>query len=64
MMKKNILASNVMFLSCAHKNKYIEQYKKELDLIFTKIGDCVNNNLDINTLLESPVCHSGFKRLN
>ena len=53
-----------MFLSCAHENKYIEQYKKELDIIFTKIGDCVNNNLDINMFLESPVCHSGFKRLN
>ena len=64
MLKKNILASNIMFLSCAHENKYIEQYKKELDIIFTKIGDCVNNNLDINMFLESPVCHSGFKRLN
>ena len=63
MLKKNILASNSVYLSTAHEKKIIDSYLYELDKIFKIIGECEQGR-NIYSLLESPVCISGFKRLN
>ena len=37
MLKKNMLASNVIYLSLAHKKNLLEKYFKELNKVFTKM---------------------------
>ena len=64
MLKKNILASTNFYASIAHEEKHIEKYFSELDKVYAIIKKCVNQELNINDLLEGPICHSGFKRLN
>jgi glutamate-1-semialdehyde 2,1-aminomutase len=64
MLKKNILASTNFYASIAHKDVYLEKYFLELDKVYGMIRKCENQELNINELLEGPICHSGFKRLN
>jgi glutamate-1-semialdehyde 2,1-aminomutase len=64
MLKKNILASTNFYASIAHEDNYIQKYFSELDKVYAMIRKCENKELNINDLLEGPICHSGFKRLN
>jgi glutamate-1-semialdehyde aminotransferase len=64
MLKKNILASTNFYASIAHKDIYLEKYFSELDKVYRIIRKCEYQELNINELLEGPICHSGFKRLN
>tara|TARA_B100000683_G_scaffold273302_1_gene318603 strand:- start:1366 stop:2676 length:1311 start_codon:yes stop_codon:yes gene_type:complete len=64
MLKKNILASNSIYVSIAHDQVYIKKYFEMLEPILFTIKDCVNEKESIDNLLDGPVCHSGFKRLN
>lgn len=64
MLKKNILASTNFYASIAHEDKYIEKYFSELDKVYSLIKKCENQDLQIEKILEGPICHSGFKRLN
>ena len=64
MLKKNILASTNFYASIAHEDNYIQKYFSELDKVYAIIKKCENKELNINDLLEGPICHSGFKRLN
>ena len=63
MLKKNILASNVIYLCVDHSKDLVDEYLFELEKIFTIIKECEDGR-NINSLLEGPVCKSGFKRLN
>ena len=64
MLKKNILASTNFYASIAHEDIYIEKYFTELDKVYSLIKKCENRELQIDKILEGPICHSGFKRLN
>lgn len=64
MLKKNYLASNLLFTCTEHSESLIDQYIEELDPILDIISQCENGEKNINNLLDGPVCHSGFKRLN
>jgi glutamate-1-semialdehyde 2,1-aminomutase len=64
MLKKNILASTNFYASIAHEQIYIEKYFTELDRVYGIIKKCENQDLSIDKILNGPVCHSGFKRLN
>jgi glutamate-1-semialdehyde aminotransferase len=64
MLKKNILASTNFYASIAHEDNYIQKYFSELDKVYAIIKKCENQELNINDLLEGPISHSGFKRLN
>ena len=64
MLKNNILASNVIYVCTEHGQQEIDNYFQVLELIFKVISICENDDLSIDDLLEGPVCHSGFKRLN
>lgn len=64
MLKNNILASTNFYASIAHEDNYIEKYFTELDKVYGIIKKCENQELQIDKILEGPVCHSGFKRLN
>lgn len=64
MLKKNVLASNSVYVSVAHKVADVDQYFEKIEPIFELIKSCENGDEDIDSFLESPVCHGGFKRLN
>ncbi len=63
MLKKGYLAANSVYACTEHKQELVDGYFSELDPIFAIIKEC-EEGLDVNTLLEGPLCHSGFKRLN
>jgi len=63
MLKKGYLAANSVYACTEHSQECIDGYFEELDPIFATIKKC-EDGLDVNSILESPVCHSGFKRLN
>ncbi len=64
MLKKRFLASTVLYSSTAHTKNIIDSYLDELNTVFQTIEKCEKGSLTIQDLLESPVCHGGFKRLN
>ena len=57
------LASNVVYASTAHTDEILDQYFEAIDPVFAVIRECEDGR-DIMNLLKSPVCQSGFKRLN
>jgi glutamate-1-semialdehyde aminotransferase/spore coat polysaccharide biosynthesis protein SpsF (cytidylyltransferase family) len=63
MLKKGYLAANSVYACIEHKQEIVDGYFVELEPIFATIKEC-EDGLDINSLLEGPLCHSGFKRLN
>jgi glutamate-1-semialdehyde 2,1-aminomutase len=63
MLKKGILATNAVYTCIEHTPAVIDRYFTELAPIFALIRQC-EDGCDIMTLLEGPVCQSGFKRLN
>ena len=63
-LKKGYLGSNIFYTSVSHNEKILLRYFECFDEIMFKISKCINGELNINDLLESPVCQSGFKRLN
>lgn len=64
MLKKGILASTNFYACTAHSDEMFETYFNALDEVFAKISQCEKDVLNVESLLEGPVCHSGFKRLN
>ena len=63
MLEKGYLAANSVYACTEHKREIVDGYFSELDPIFATIKEC-EEGLNVNTLLEGPLCHSGFKRLN
>ena len=64
MLKKGFLASTNFYACVEHKDRHISEYLDALDGIYKIISECKNDFKNINNILEGPVCHSGFKRLN
>jgi len=64
MLKKGILASTQFYACTQHTTKNLDTYFDLLNDIYKKIRKCESEFLDINSLLDGPICHSGFKRLN
>ena len=64
MLKKGFLASTNFYACTEHKDKDIEDYFNALEGVYKTISNCEKGHKDIQDLLEGPVCHSGFKRLN
>ncbi len=63
MLKQSFLAVNIVYVCCEHTPELIDAYIDKLDPIFSLIAQCEDGK-DIDELLDGPVCHSGFKRLN
>ncbi len=63
MLKRGILATTSCYTSLAHTIDVIEIYLEALDDIFRLIAECENGR-SIDGVLEGPVCHNGFRRLN
>ena len=63
MLKKGYLAANSVYVCTEHTNEIIDEYFECLDPVIATVSECENGR-DVDELLEGPVCHSGFKRLN
>jgi glutamate-1-semialdehyde aminotransferase len=64
MLKKGFLASTHFYACTEHTQEHLDSYFEALDGIYSTISKCEAKELDIINLLDGPVCHGGFKRLN
>ena len=64
MLKYNFLSTNAIYLSTSHNDKILKSYSNHLDEIFYKISECEKGNLNILDILNYPISHSTFGRLN
>ena len=64
MLKMGYLAGNSIYVCTEHTDNIIENYMNTLDPIMKVISSYEESGRDIMELLEGPVSHGGFKRLN
>ncbi|MDA7897674.1 aminotransferase class III-fold pyridoxal phosphate-dependent enzyme [Akkermansiaceae bacterium] len=64
MLKRDYLAGSSVYLCIEHTDSVIDNYLNELNPIMKVIRSYEETGRDIGELLEGPVCHSSFKRLN
>ncbi|CAM4085768.1 aminotransferase class III-fold pyridoxal phosphate-dependent enzyme [Flavobacterium sinopsychrotolerans] len=64
MLKKGFLASTNFYASTAHNDENLDLYFNALEDVYKSISECNTGKLKIENLLEGPICHGGFKRLN
>lgn len=64
MLKRGILASGVIYVTLPHTDEVINKYFTELESVFEVIAACERGEKSIDELLEGPLSHSTFKRLN
>ncbi|MCZ2721214.1 aminotransferase class III-fold pyridoxal phosphate-dependent enzyme [Marinomonas sp. 15G1-11] len=64
MLKKGFLASNVIYLSTAHTDELCDKYIDAMRDVFFFLQQALDSKTDIASLINGPVCHSGFQRLN
>lgn len=64
MLKKGFLASTHFYACTEHSDDHLNLYFEALSDIYKTIYLCESEVRNINNLLEGPICHSGFKRLN
>jgi len=63
MLKKGYLVGNSVYACMAHKQKDLKYFFEVLSPIFFLIKQCESGR-DVKKLLNAPVCHSSFQRLN
>jgi len=63
MLKQGYLASTGLYACTEHTPAIVDAYFAQLDSIFAKIAECEAGR-DVGELLDGPICHSGFARLN
>ena len=64
MLKKGVLASTSFYSATTHTDDNIKEYSQKLNDVFKIISKCERGELDIRKILDGPICHSGFNRLN
>lgn len=64
MLAKGYLASTNFYASTAHNEENLKLYFEALNDVYSIISDCEKGIKNIDELLNGPVCHGGFKRLN
>jgi len=63
MLSKGYLAGNSVYVCTEHTPAVVDGYFQALDPVFEVIKECEEGR-DVAGLLNGPVCHAGFKRLN
>ena len=63
MLKKGFLASNLIYVSTKHTKNIVDNYIMNLDKVFKKIKNHMMSKTKIK-LLQGPISHTTFKRLN
>lgn len=63
MLARGYLAATSVYTCTAHTPDVVDAYFAALDPVFALIADCEAGR-DVLSLLNGPICHAGFKRLN
>lgn len=63
MLKKGYLATNAFYTSFAHTEKDVYGYLEAVDSVFAYIAKAIREN-NVESLLEGPICQTGFQRLS
>jgi len=63
MLTAGYLAGNSVYVCTKHTPEIIDSYFELLNPLFAIIKECEDGR-DILSLLNGPICHDGFKRLN
>ena len=63
MLKNGYLAATSIYPCTEHTRRVVDQYFEALDPLFALIKECEGGR-SVDALLEGPVCHGGFRRLN
>lgn len=63
MLKEGWLAGPGTYVCLSHTPEVIERYTEALDPVFALIAECEDGR-DVMALLDGPVCHDGFRRIN
>jgi len=63
MLAKGFLAGNSVYVCTDHTPEVVARYFDVLHPVFALIRECEDGR-DVDSLLNGPVCHGGFKRLN
>lgn len=63
MLKEGYLAGTSVYVCTEHTSEIVSEFFQKLDGVFALIKECEDGR-DVMSLLEGPVCHGGFKRLN
>ena len=63
MLKNNILATNVIYISIAHKKNYVNRYLKQFDVILGRISKLKNKN-NLSKLIKGKERQSQLQRYN
>jgi glutamate-1-semialdehyde aminotransferase len=63
MLKKGFLASNVVYISKAHTKAIVDKFLEASDEVLGRIAKAIKEG-KIESQLEGPICHGGFKRLS
>ena len=61
MLKRGFLANNNIYVSVAHTDEYVDSYIENLNEVFKLISKS-NTKKELDSLLESPLRHTGFNR--
>lgn len=64
MLHKGYLAATSVYVCTEHTPEVLDAYAAALDGVFALIAACERSEEDVLALLDGPVAHSGFKRLN
>lgn len=64
MLKQGFLAGNSFYASTAHDEKVVDEYLERLLPIFVRIANNQGDSAALASLLEQPIAHAGFQRLN
>ena len=64
LLKERILGANTTYTSICHNDHVIKNYEIKLNKIFNSIKKIESSEESVESYLEGPVSHSGFKRLN
>jgi glutamate-1-semialdehyde 2,1-aminomutase len=63
MLKCGYLAATSVYVCTQHSGAVVDGYFEALEPVFALIAECEDGR-DVMSLLEGPVCHGGFERLN
>ena len=64
MLKEGFLAGPGVYASLAHTDELVDKYLEACGRVFEKVKNARDKSMDITMLLDGPVCHAGFERLN
>ena len=63
MLKRGYLASTCCYVSINHDEATLNKYRDDLDIVFSMIKRC-DDGFPVLQLLDGPICHNSFQRLN